>query len=165
MHLSPLTTAVVSVVGLCGVLAWRIREGKSPVTVKKILIPPAGMSTGFSMFIVPAFRVPWLWALIAFLIGAIALAYPLLLTSRLERDGDVIMMRRSSAFLLVVIGLAAVRYFARGYFDNILTIEQTGGLFYILAFGMILRWRGSMFLEYRALTNRRTELEPAQGLN
>ena len=163
MLMSPTTTAVTSVIGLIGVLAWRIREGRSPVTAKKILIPPAGMATGFSMFVVPAFRVPWLWALIAFAIGAIVLAYPLLLTSRLEREGEVIMMRRSSAFLFVIIVLAAVRYFARGFFDKLLTLEQTGALFFVLAFGMILRWRMSMYLDYRSLTAEPTGLEPAEG--
>jgi membrane protein CcdC involved in cytochrome C biogenesis len=152
MTIPPGFTLVAAVAGLAGVLTWRIREGRTAVTPRKILIPPMGMATGFSMFMVPAFRVPLLWALAAFLIGAIALAYPLLLTSRLERDGEAIMMKRSGAFFAVVIGLAAVRYLARGYFDKLLTIEQTGALFFVLAFGMILRWRMSMFFEYRALT-------------
>jgi membrane protein CcdC involved in cytochrome C biogenesis len=149
----PLSYSVVgSLAGLAGVLTWRVREGRTAVTAKKILIPPAGMATGFSMFAVPAFRVPIAWALGAFLVGAIALAYPLLLTSTLERKGDAIMMKRSGAFFSVVIVLAAVRYIARSYFDSILSIEQTGGLFFILAFGMILRWRMNMFLKYRELT-------------
>ncbi len=152
MHVSPGVSVVAALAGLSAVLVWRVREGRSAVTARKILIPPVGMSTGFCMFLVPAFRVPWTWALFAFLIGAIALAYPLLLTSRLERAGETIMMKRSGAFFAVIIVLAAVRYFARGYFDRLLTIEQTGGLFFILAFGMILRWRLSMFFEYRALT-------------
>jgi membrane protein CcdC involved in cytochrome C biogenesis len=152
MHISPGVSAVVALAGLSAVLVWRVREGRTAVTVRKILIPPVGMSTGFFMFIVPAFRVPWSWAGIAFLIGALALAYPLLLTSRLERIGDSIMMKRSGAFFAVVIALAPIRYFARGYFDRLLTLEQTGALFFILAFGMILRWRVSMYFEYRALT-------------
>jgi membrane protein CcdC involved in cytochrome C biogenesis len=151
MNISPAFSAVVALVGLTGVLIWRVREARTAVTVKKILFPPAGMSTGFFMFVVPAFRVPWSWALVAFLIGALALAYPLLLTSRLERIGGVIMMKRSGAFFWVIVALAAIRYFARGYFDRLLTMEQTGGVFFILAFGMILRWRVSMFFEYRAL--------------
>jgi membrane protein CcdC involved in cytochrome C biogenesis len=110
---------------------------------------------------VPAFRVPWSWAAIAFLVGAVALAYPLLLTSRLERSGEAIMMKRSGAFFTVVIVLFAIRYLARGYFDRLLTIEQTGGLFFILAFGMILRWRVSMFFEYRALTAGPASRTPA----
>jgi len=152
MFISPGVSALVALAGLTGILMWRVREGRTAVTARKILIPPVGMATGFSMFLVPAFRVPWSWALIAFLLGAVALAYPLLLTSRLERTGESIMMKRSGAFFAVVIVLFAVRYFARGYFDRLLTMEQTGGLFFILAFGMILRWRLSMFFEYRALT-------------
>lgn len=153
MHQVPVAaTAIVSLAGLAGVLAWRVREGRTAVTVRKIVIPPLGMATGFSMFLVPAFRVPWLWALAAFLIGAVLLAWPLLATSRLVRNGDAVMMQRSGAFFAVVVVLAAVRYFARGYFDSMMTLEQTGGLFFILAFGMILRWRLSMLREYRSLT-------------
>ena len=156
MHLGFGTTVVMAIVGLIGVLAWRVREGRTAVTVKKIIIPPLGMATGFSMFIVPAFRVPWSWAAIAFLIGMVALAYPLLVTSRLVRDGDAIMMRRSNAFFIVVIGLAAIRFFARDYLDTYMSMEQTAGLFFVLAFGMILRWRMRMLLEYRTLTAQAT---------
>ena len=100
MHI-PLGYSVASLAGLAGVLVWRVREGRTAVTAKKILIPPLGMATGFSMFALPMFRVPWTWALAAFLIGAVVLAYPLLLTSTLERTGDVIMMKRSGAFFSV----------------------------------------------------------------
>ena len=154
MHLSFATSAVGAVIGLLGVLAWRVREGRTAVTVKKIVMPPLGMATGFCMFLVPAFRVPWTWALVAFLVGAVALAYPLLITSRLVRSGEAIMMQRSNAFFLVVIALAAIRYFARGYFDRIMSIDQTAALFFVLAFGMILRWRLRMLSEYRALTGQ-----------
>jgi len=50
------------------------------------------------------------------------------------------------------IALAAVRLLARGYFDTLLSVPQTGALFYLLAFGMISHWRTWMFLEYRELT-------------
>jgi len=152
VHIGFGTSAVGAVIGLMGVLAWRIREGRTAVTVKKIIMPPLGMATGFCMFLAPPFRVPWTWALVAFLIGMVALAWPLLVTSRLVRTGDAIMMQRSNAFFLVVIALAAIRFFARGYFDRIMSIDQTAGLFFVLAFGMILRWRLRMLSEYRALT-------------
>jgi membrane protein CcdC involved in cytochrome C biogenesis len=151
MVASPLLTAVVSLAGLTGVLVWRVREGRTAVTMKKIVMPPVGMATGFCMFIVPAFRVPWTWALGAFVIGAIVFAYPLLLTSDLHLQNGVIMMKRSSAFFAVIIVLAVVRYVARGYFDRFLSLEQTGAIFYLLAFGMILRWRAKLFFAYRAL--------------
>ena len=110
------------------------------------------MATGFSMFIDSAFRVPWTWGLTAFLTGAIVLAWPLLLTTRLERQGETVRMKRSSAFLLVILVLAAVRLFARGYFDTILTAQQTAGIFFILAFGMIVIWRAKMLVDFRRLT-------------
>ncbi len=148
-HISPVLAVIASIFGAMGVLVWRVREGRSAVTLRKIVIPPLGMSTGFCMFIVPTFRFPVLWSLVAFLIGALLLAYPLILTSKLIRVGDTVMVQRHSAFFFVVIALAAVRIFARSYFDQFLTIPQTGGLFFVLAFGMILRWRLSMLFDYR----------------
>jgi membrane protein CcdC involved in cytochrome C biogenesis len=154
MHITPANAAIASVFGAGAVLVWRIKEGRSAVTLKTIVIPPLGMATGFCMFIVPAFRIPWLWALAAFLIGAILLAWPLLATSRLHREGDKVIMKRSSMFIVVIIVLAAIRILARNYFDRLLTVEQTGALFFVLAFGMILRWRANMLLEYRTLTTQ-----------
>ncbi len=148
------SAAFGSLLGLAAVLTWRVREARGPVSLKKIVIPPLGMATGFAMFLVPAFRVPWTWALGAFLIGAVALAYPLLRTSRLICEGDVVLMQRSNAFFGVIVALAAIRLLARGYFDTLLTFKQSGALFFLLAFGMILRWRVQMLLEYRELTSR-----------
>lgn len=138
--------------GAVVVIMWRLREARTAVSLRKIVIPPLGMATGFSMFLDPAFRVPLEWAGIAFLIGAVALAWPLLLTTRLEIQGETVRMKRSSAFLLVILVLAAVRLFARGYFDKILTAQQTAGVFFILAFGMILIWRAKMLMDFRRLT-------------
>ena len=138
--------------GAVAVIIWRLRETRTAISLKKIIIPPLGMATGFSMFVDSAFRVLWTWALTAFLMGAVVLAWPLLLTTRLERQGETVRMRRSSAFLLVILVLAGIRFFARGYFDTILTAQQTAGIFFILAFGMILIWRAKMLVDYRRLT-------------
>jgi len=78
-----------------------------------------------------------------------------LFSSRLAIKDDEIVMHRSKAFFIVIIALAAIRYFARGYFDAIMSIQQTAGLFFILAFGIILRWRLQMFSQYRALVSAR----------
>jgi membrane protein CcdC involved in cytochrome C biogenesis len=140
-----------SLAGASAVMVWRVRETRSPVTPRKIVIPPAGMATGFAMFLAPACRVPWSWALAAFLVGALVLSYPLLRTTRLVREGDAVMMQRSNAFFAILLGLAAIRIGARGYLDTVLSVPQTAGLFFILAFGMILRWRTRMLRDYRAL--------------
>ncbi|HEY4380524.1 MAG TPA: cytochrome c biogenesis protein CcdC [Acidobacteriaceae bacterium] len=145
-------SVVSSIVGAGVVMAWRVQESRSAVTLKKIIIPPLGMATGFCMFLAPPFRIPWQWALCAFLLGATALAYPLLRTSRLVREGEAIMMERSNAFFLVVIVLALIRVLAHSYIDKYIDVRQTGALFFVLAFGMILRWRLRMLFEYRQLT-------------
>ena len=153
MQLPQGSSILVSLAGLVAVTIWRLREARSAVSLRKIIIPPLGMATGFSMFIVPGFRIPWAWAGAAFLIGAIALAYPLLLTTRLIRQGDAIMMKRSGAFLAVIFILAAVRFLARGYFDTILTAQQSAAIFFVLAFGMIVRWRARLLVDFRKLTS------------
>lgn len=152
MVLPPIGSILASLIGLVAVTMWRLREARTAVSLKKIVIPPMGMATGFSMFFVPAFRIPLVWAGIAFVIGASALSLPLLLTTRLERRGDTVMMKRSSAFLAVILVLAAIRFLARGYFDTILTAEQTAGIFFVLAFGMIFCWRAKMLMDFRRLT-------------
>jgi membrane protein CcdC involved in cytochrome C biogenesis len=151
MFLPGWTAILGSLAGLTAVIIWRVRETRSPVSMRKIVVPPLGMATGFSMFIVPAFRIPWAWAGGAFVIGAVALAWPLLATTRLVRQGDAVTMQRSAAFFSVIVALAAIRLLARGYLDSVLSVQQTGALLFVLAFGMILRWRTRMLLEYRRL--------------
>jgi membrane protein CcdC involved in cytochrome C biogenesis len=144
---------LASLFGACGVLVWRVHEGRSVVTARKILIPPLGMSTGFCMFVAPQCRIPWVWALGAFFLGATVLAYPLLRTSRLTRIGENVMMERSNAFFLVIIVLAIVRTAAHSYFDHYLSITQTGAIFFVLAFGMIVHWRLRMYRQYLDITS------------
>jgi membrane protein CcdC involved in cytochrome C biogenesis len=158
-HLSPLTLVLMSLAGAAAVLVWRMRETMGPVSLAKIVIPPLGMSTGFSMFISPAMRIPWAWAGASFLLGSLVFSYPLARTSTLTRSGDVILMQRSKAFLWILLGLVAVRIALRAYVERFVTPLQTGALFFVLAFGMILRWRVAMLLQFLRL---RAEAHPPQ---
>jgi membrane protein CcdC involved in cytochrome C biogenesis len=150
LHL-PLASALASLAGAVTVLAWRIRETQRPVSRRSILLPPLAMSTGLAMFLLPDFRVPWPWALGAFLAGALVFAIPLLRSSRLSREGDAIVIRRSRAFLGILLGLVAVRFLLRDYVGHALPPRQTGAVFFLLAFGMIVRWRTWMLAEYSRL--------------
>ena len=157
---------VSSLLGGALVMAYRMRETTRPVTPRKIVIPPLGMSTGFSMFAYAPARIPALWGVTAFAIGALILSYPLVRSSRLERQGDVVMLQRSRAFLWVIVGLFAVRFLARRYVEQYVSPIQTGSIFFVLAFGMILVWRVRMYVEYKklhaaALTTQ-ARWEPAQ---
>ncbi len=163
--ISPLASAVALLLGMCAVIVWRVREAKTAVTLKKILIPPLGMATGFCMFVAPPFRIPLEWAAIAFLVGATALAWPLVATTKLELRGSDVMMKRSRAFIVVILVLAAIRFAAHGYFDKIMTVEQTGGLFFILAFGMISVWRAKLVWDYKRVSAGIANGEPEAALD
>jgi len=141
-----------TILGAIAVMIWRVREARSPVSARRIVIPPLGMASGCAMFLVPVFRIPLGWAAGAFAAGALVLAEPLIRTSGLVRDGNRVMMRRSRAFVAMLIALAGIRLAARGYLDTVISVPQTASLFFLLAFGMIVRWRVWMLLEYRALT-------------
>ena len=133
------------------VMAWRLREARRPITARSIVLPPLMMSTGLAMFLAPAFRVPWLWAAPALATGALVFAVPLLRSTRLERDGPVVRLRHSRAFLGILMALALVRIVLRQYVDTYVSPEQTAGLFFLLAFGMIARWRATLYFRYRSL--------------
>src|SRR5947209_2573318 len=120
-------------------LAWRIRETQRAVTPRAIVIPPIGMSTGFCMFLAPQTRVPLAWAACAFVLGALVFALPLIHSSTLTRRGDAVYMQRSPAFLWILLGLFIVRLALRSYVEHLVTPVQTGALFFVLAFGMIVR--------------------------
>jgi membrane protein CcdC involved in cytochrome C biogenesis len=151
----PIESMGAAVLGALAVLVWRMHESRRPVSLRSLLIPPLGMSTGFSMFAVHAFRVPWTWGISAFVLGAALFAQPVIHTSRLTRQGDVVLMRRSPWFLVIILLLAALRLALREYVGTFITPQQTAGLFFILAFGMIVRWRSSLFFQYQRLTANR----------
>jgi len=148
-----------SLFGASVVIGWRMREAQSPVSLRKIVIPPLGMSTGFSMFLYPPARVPLAWAAIALVLGALVFAYPIVRFSGLRVQDHRIFLKRSPAFLWILIGLVAVRFALRSVIEQYVNPLQTGGLFFLLAFGMIARWRIGMLQEFRAL--ERQLLPPA----
>jgi membrane protein CcdC involved in cytochrome C biogenesis len=158
--MQPTALLVGSLIGAAAVVAWRLRETSRPINARSILIPPLGMSTGFSMFAYAPFRIPASWGLVAFAVGAGVFAYPMIKTSRLVRVGDLIFVRRSRAFLAILLGLVALRFALREYVGAYLSPLQTASIFFVLAFGMIVRWRALMYLEYRRLLRTSKPLEP-----
>jgi membrane protein CcdC involved in cytochrome C biogenesis len=145
---------VSPVVGGIAILAWRVRETRVPLSRQAIVIPPLAMSTGFGMFFSPMLRVPWSWAVGALLFGLLVLSWPLVRSSRLELREGVVYMRRSRAFLAILLGLLAIRIALHDYIGHLISPLQTAALFYLMAFGMIVRWRVGMYLEYQRIVGR-----------
>jgi membrane protein CcdC involved in cytochrome C biogenesis len=147
-------------------LFMRIRASGKPTNARKIIIPPLGMSTGFLMFLFPEFRIPLTWAAIAFLTGAIFLSIPLIKTSRFEVKGDQIYLKRSRAFILILVTLLVIRMALHSYIEQYhISIFQTGGLFFILAFGMLLPWRLAMLMRYKKLEKEIQQRKATQNPN
>lgn len=145
---------ISSIIAICmalTVIAVRLKASQKPTNARKILIPPVGMSTGFLMFFAPQTHVPWHYLVLAVLVGLL-FSYPLIATSRMYSEGEEVYLKRSPAFILVLLGLLVIRMVLHGYLEQYVTIPETGALFFVLAFGMLLPWRIAMFAEYRKLT-------------
>lgn len=140
------------VFGGIAMLAWRVRETRVPVIRPAIVIPPLAMSSAFGMFFSPAMRVPWSWGISAFVVGALVLSWPLVRSSRLELRDGVVFMKRSRTFLAILLVLLGVRLALHDYIGHIISPLQTASLFYLLAFGMIVRWRVQMYQQYERIT-------------
>jgi membrane protein CcdC involved in cytochrome C biogenesis len=136
------------------VIFIRLRGTNKPVNVMKIIMPPIGMSTGFLMFVAPMMRIPLLWALGAFLAGAVFFSYPLIRTSRFHSSNGHIYLHRSKAFIWILLLLLIIRLTLHEYVQTYITIYQTGAVFFILAFGMLLPWRIVMYMQFQKLQSQ-----------
>ncbi|MDF2935910.1 MAG: rane protein [Paenibacillaceae bacterium] len=156
-----ITSLLVSVLAGTMVIFLRLRASNRPTTLRKIMIPPMGMATGFMMFIVPDTRIPWAWAGIAFLVGAVLFSVPLIRTTQLEIRDETVYMKRSKAFLWIIIGMLLVRVLLHDWVERYITVVQSAGVFFILAFGMILVWRIAMLRSFLSLTGRKPGVHQA----
>ncbi|MEG0383791.1 MAG: cytochrome c biogenesis protein CcdC [Solibacillus sp.] len=132
------------------VMVIRLRSQKKPVSTKKIIIPPIAMSTGALMFLFPEFRVEPLQIVEAVVVGLL-FSTVLIATSKFEMRENQIYMKQSKAFPFILIGLLVLRIILKLVFSNNLDVAELGGMFFILAFSMILPWRLAMLMRYKKL--------------
>lgn len=117
---------------------------------EKIILPPIFMSSGALMFIFPMFRVTPLELIEAVTVGLL-FSILLIKTSKFEiRDNDIY-LKRSRAFIYILISLLVIRVLAKLVLSATIDVGQLGGMFWILAFGMIVPWRIAMYVNYRKL--------------
>ncbi len=134
------------------VLIVRLKAAKKPVNLKKIILPPIFMSTGALMFMFPMFRLTGVEVLEAVLVGMVFSIF-LIKTSSFEVRNNEIYIKRSKAFAFILIGLLIVRLVAKWLLSSSIDVGQLGGMFFLLAFAMIVPWRISMYLQYRKIHN------------
>ena len=150
----PITSTIGMLIMAFLIIFLRIRNTKKPIFVRKIIIPPIGMSTGFLMFLYAPMRFPVLWGFIDFVVGAIFFSIPLILTSEFEQVDDAIYLRRSKAFIIILLTILMVRLVLHSYVEQWVSVSQTAALFFVLAFGMLLPWRVAMYFQYIKLIRK-----------
>ncbi|WP_147532253.1 CcdC family protein [Bacillus marasmi] len=132
------------------VMIMRIRSAKKPASAKKIILPPLFMSTGALMFLFPMFRVTPLEVIEAASVGML-FSILLIKTSKFEiRDQDIY-LKPSKAFVFILIGLLVLRIIMKSLMSASFDVGELGGMFWILAFGMIVPWRVAMYMNFRKL--------------
>lgn len=145
---------LLSTIGAVGMgalaLYVRMKAAKSPTSVKKIILPPVFMSTGALMFIFPMFRVGFYQVLEALFVGML-FSILLIKTSKFEVKDNDIYLKRSKAFIYILVGLLVVRLVAKMVLSLSIDVGELGGMFWILAFGMIVPWRIAMYIQYKKL--------------
>lgn len=132
------------------VLFVRMKAAKKPTNAKKIILPPVFMSTGAFMYVFEQFRITPMEILEATTVGML-FSILLIKTSKFEIRENDIYLKRSKAFIFILVGLLAVRIVGKLILSTTIEVGQLSGMFWMLAFAMIVPWRIAMYINYKKL--------------
>jgi membrane protein CcdC involved in cytochrome C biogenesis len=148
-----IVSSIIAVFMALLILFVRMKASKKPTNAKKIILPPIFMSTGALMFIDPVFRVTKGELIEAIVLGLFFSIF-LIKTSKFEIRNGEIYLKRSKAFIFIFIGLIVIRLGLKSYLGRTVDYRQLSGMFYLLAFSMIVPWRIAMYITYKKLKRR-----------
>ncbi|NAM13475.1 DUF1453 family protein [Staphylococcus epidermidis] len=132
------------------VIVIRMKAQQFPVNEKKIILPPFFMATGALMYVVPYFRLTDMEMLESLILGVL-FSTVLIWTSRFEVKDDNIYMKRSKAFPIILISLLIIRTVIKIFISSEIDPGEIAGMFFLLAFCMIVPWRCAMLYKYKKL--------------
>ena len=148
-----ISTSIVAALMAIGMIFFRLKVAESPTSTKRIILPPIFMSSGAFMFLIPAFRVPFTQVIEALLVGVL-FSILLIKFSIFEiKDGEIYLIP-SKAFAFILFGLLFVRIVIKIIIGSHISLGETSGMFFLLAFGMIISWRLAMLYKYKKLEKR-----------
>ncbi|MDT3959723.1 CcdC protein domain-containing protein [Staphylococcus kloosii] len=130
------------------VIIVRMKAQNFPVNEKKIILPPFFMATGALMYVVPYFRLSGMEMLECLILGVL-FSTILIWTSRFEVKGSEIYMKRSKAFPVILISLLLIRTLIKIFISNKIDPGELAGMFFLLAFCMIVPWRLAMLYKFK----------------
>lgn len=131
----------------------RAKASKKPASRLKIILPPLFMSTGALMFFIPMFQVSWKQVFEALAVGIVFSIF-LIKTTKFEVRQGYIYLIPSKLFILVLIGLLIIRIILKLVIGQSISVGETSGMFFLLAFGMIVTWRIVMLVKFNKLKNQ-----------
>lgn len=140
-------TTLFALVMMTVIAIMRIKSAHKPTSKLKIILPPLFMSTGALMFIFPYFQLSWKQVVEALSIGVLFSIF-LIYTSKLEVRNQDIYLVPSRAFIYILFGLIIIRTIGKFIIGGKISIGETGGIFFLLGFGMIFTWRIAMLVKY-----------------
>jgi membrane protein CcdC involved in cytochrome C biogenesis len=146
------STAIAAAMALI-MIRIRLKASTKPASVKSIILPPLFMSTGALMFIFPVFQITWMQVIEALAVGIICSVF-LIRTSKFEIRDNAIYLIPSRAFGIILIGLLVFRIVLKLLVGSTISFGETSGMFFVLAFGMIITWRLSMLYQYFQLEKK-----------
>jgi membrane protein CcdC involved in cytochrome C biogenesis len=131
----------------------RIKSAKKPTNTLKIILPPLFMTSGALMYVVPQFRLTPMEILEVVIVGML-FSILLIKTSKFEIRENNIYLKRSKAFIFILVGLLVVRLALKSILSTSIDFGQLSGMFFLLAYSMIVPWRIAMYLDYKKLFNQ-----------
>lgn len=105
------------------------------------------------MFLLPIFRISMLEVLEVLVVGALFSIF-LIKSTTFEIRQDKIYVIPSKAFIFILIGLLIVRLIIKQIIGSTISFGETSGMFFLLAYGMILTWRLDMLVRYIQLERK-----------
>ena len=150
MDLLVIVTSIGAILMAIFAMFIRMKAAKKPASVKKILLPPLFMSTGALMYIFPEFRLTSIEIIESVIVGML-FSLLLIKTSKFEVKGEEIYLKRSRAFMIILIGLLVIRIVAKSILSTTIDFGELSGMFFLLAFSMILPWRIAMYRDFKKL--------------
>ncbi|UJS28922.1 cytochrome c biogenesis protein CcdC [Macrococcoides canis] len=132
------------------VIVVRMKAQNYPTNIKKIILPPFFMSTGALMYIFPYFRLTTMEMIEAVFVGMFFSVF-LIFTSNFEVKDNKIYMKRSKLFPLILITLLVIRSVMKFFLSSAIHPGELAGMFFLLAFSMIVPWRIAMYIKYKKI--------------
>lgn len=132
------------------VIVVRMKAQNYPTNIKKIILPPFFMSTGALMYIFPYFRLTTMEMIEAAFVGMFFSVF-LIFTSNFEVKDNKIYMKRSKLFPLILITLLVIRSVMKFFLSSAIHPGELAGMFFLLAFSMIVPWRIAMYIKYKKI--------------